>query len=108
MRSSLLLLVWFGIYALPCSAASQDAALAAVKAQPCKDNINVEQVLDQSIRSHSQRDIGWRSFQEDGYIDIERAVLVNKGMELRYRWRVMADNSIQPNNERAEKLCHSE
>lgn len=85
-----------------------DQASAQVKNLPCKDNLTVEQVLDQSIKSHSQRDIGWRNFQEDGYIDVERAVLINKSMEMRYRWRVKADNSITPQGDRAEKLCSNE
>lgn len=76
-----------------------------VKTQVCKDNLTVDQALDKSIKSHSQRDIGWRSFQEDDYYDIERAVLINKAMELRYRWRVFADGSIQPQSKRAENLC---
>jgi hypothetical protein len=58
-----------------------DQASAQVKNLPCKDNLTVEQVLDQSVRSHSQRDIGWR---------------------------VKADNSITPQSDRAEKLCSSE
>ncbi|MEY4211734.1 MAG: hypothetical protein RLZ92_2115 [Pseudomonadota bacterium] len=85
-----------------------EQASAQVKNLPCKDNLTVEQTLDQSIKSHSQRDIGWRQFQEDDYIDIERAVLINKSMEMRYRWRVKADNSITPQSDRAEKLCSSE
>lgn len=76
-----------------------------VKTQVCKDNLTVDQALDKSIKSHSQRDIGWRTFQEDDHYDIERAVLINKAMELRYRWRVFADGRIQPQSPRAEKLC---
>ncbi len=86
-------------------AISADEASQQVKIQSCKDNQTVEQILDQSVRSHSQRDIGWRTFQEEGYYDVERAVLINKGMELRYRWRVTINGDIKPENERAEKLC---
>lgn len=86
-------------------AVSPDEATQFVKAQSCRDNQTVEQILDQSVRSHSQRDIGWRTFQEDGYYDIERAVLINKGMELHYRWRVNIDGHINAENERAMKLC---
>lgn len=80
-------------------------AAAQVKSLSCKENLTVDQTLDKSIKSHSQRDIGWRAFQEDDFFDIERAVLINKGMELRYRWRVSIDGSVKPQNERAEKLC---
>ena len=108
MHQGVIVFIWLSILAIPSQAATIDEALAAVKAHPCKDNMNVEHVLDQSIRSHSQRDVGWRNFQEDGYVDVERAILVNKSMELRYRWRVMADNSIHPQTERAAKLFNSE
>lgn len=84
---------------------SIDEATAQVKNLACKDNMSVEQVLDQSIRTRSQRDVGWRYFQENDYIDVERAVLINKSMELRYRWRVKQDNSIKAETDRAEKLC---
>lgn len=87
-------------------AISPEQASEQVKSLPCKDNMTAEQIIDQSIRSHSQRDIGWRTFQEDGYFDVERAVLVNKGMELHYRWRVKSDgSSIAAENDRTEKLC---
>ena len=79
-----------------------------VKAQPCKDQQSVEQVLDQSVRRRSQRDLGWHSFEDEGYVDIERAILINKGMEMRYRWRVFTDGSITPETERAKKLCDAD
>lgn len=86
-------------------AISSDEASQQVKTLMCRDQQTVEQVLEQSIRSHSQRDIGWRTFQEDGYYDVERAVLINKGMELHYRWRVNFNGQISSENERTEKLC---
>lgn len=89
-------------------ATTSEQASELVKNLPCKDNMTADQVLERSIRSHSQRDIGWHIFQEDGYFDVERAVLVNKGMELRYRWRVKADGSIIAENDRTSKLCGAE
>jgi len=86
-------------------AITADEALQQVKNVPCKDNQSIEQILDQSVKSHYQRDIGWRQFQQDDYFDIERAVLINKGREMRYRWRVDLTGAIKPENERAEKLC---
>ena len=86
-------------------AIDQTEASQLVKSQHCAENMTIEQILDQSIKSHSQRDIGWRTFQDEDYFDVERAVLVNKGMELRYRWRVAADGSITPQSHRAETLC---
>lgn len=92
-------------FSIPSIAIDINQAAQQVKTQPCKDALTIEQTLDKSIRSHSQRDIGWRTFQENDYFDIERAVLINKGMEHRYRWRVSADGSLQPQNERTAKLC---
>jgi hypothetical protein len=90
-------------------AISLDEALSMVKNTPCKQGETIDQTLEHSIRSHSQRDIGWRNFQEEGYIEIERAVMINKAAELRYRWKVdMATQSFKADNERAEKLCQSE
>jgi hypothetical protein len=86
-------------------AITPEQAFEQVKNQPCQNNLTTDQTLEQSIRSHSQRDIGWRTFQEEGYYDVERAILVNKGMELHYRWRVHLDGSIAAENERAAKLC---
>lgn len=83
-------------------------ATQQVKTQMCRDNLTVDQTLDKSIKSHSQRDLGWRAFQEEDHYDIERAVLINKAMELRYRWRVHADGSILPEGTRAENLCSAD
>lgn len=89
-------------------ALGDEEAVRKTKAQPCKNGLSVEQVLDQTIKSHSQRDLGWRTFPGGGYVDVERAVLLNKGMELRYRWRVEEQGAVGPENERAEKLCGDE
>ena len=88
-------------------AITPEQASEQIKTMPCKESMTVDQILDQSIRSHSQRDIGWRTFQEEGYMDIERAVLINKGMELKYRWRVQMDGSISAQNDRATALCEA-
>lgn len=85
-----------------------DSSMAQVKSLACKDNSTVEQALDQSIRSHSQRDIGWRVFQEQDFVDVERAVLVNKAKEFRYRWRVAVGGAISAISDKAQKLCLAE
>lgn len=82
-----------------------DQAMQSVKIQACKDGLTIEQVLDQSVKSNFQRDIGWRYFLQEDYIDVERSVLINKGMETRYRWRIDANGNIKPQTDRAEKLC---
>ncbi len=99
------------ILAIASSAAlalTEEEAIQKIKSQVCKDNLSVEQALDRAIKSHSQRDLGWRTFPGNGFIDVERAVLINKGMEMRYRWRVEAQGGVGPENERAEKLCGDE
>jgi hypothetical protein len=85
--------------------ASSDEATAVVKAQSCRNGQTVEIILDQSVKSHSQRDIGWRTFEEEDYYDVERVILVSKSMELHYRWRVDRNGRINSANDRALKLC---
>ncbi|MCK9608351.1 MAG: hypothetical protein M0R33_18050 [Methylomonas sp.] len=97
--------IWFAGFSNTSIALDINQASQQIKTRACKDNLTVDQALEKSIKSHSQRDIGWRSFQEDDHYDVERAVLINKAMELRYRWRVFADGSIQPQSKRAENLC---
>lgn len=104
-KLSILLISLFPLLPSLSFAITADEALQQVKNIPCKDNQSIEQILDQSVKSHYQRDIGWRHFQQDDYFDVERAVLINKGMEMRYRWRVDLTGSIKPENDRAEKLC---
>ncbi len=88
-------------------AIDNDLAMTQVKAMVCKDNLTIDQTLEQSIKSNSQRDAGWRAFQQEGYVDVERAILVSKATELRYRWRVSDDGSVLAGSERAEKLCRA-
>ena len=89
-------------------ALTDEEAVQKTRAAACKSSMTVEQALDRAIKSHSQHDLGWRTFPGNGYIDVERAVLINKGMEMRYRWRVENQGAVGPENERAEKLCGDE
>lgn len=100
--------VLFAGFSEICAALDINQAADQVKALPCQDGQTVEQVLDHSVRRRSQRDLGWRTFQDENHIDIERGILINKGMEMRYRWRVFSDGSITPHTERAKKLCDTE
>lgn len=102
-RLPLVFAISYPVLALDAGQAEQQ-----VKAAACKDGQSVSEALDQSIKSHSQRDVGWRVFPEEGYVDVERAVLINKGKELRYRWRVSADGSLQAVSDRAQSLCAEE
>lgn len=94
-----------GLLPLSCLALTADEAMHMVKQTVCKEGLTIEQVLDSSIKATYQRDIGWRYFQQEAYVDIERAVLINKSSELRYRWRVDANGGMAPASDRAEKLC---
>lgn len=76
-----------------------------VKNSPCLDGQNIEAVLKDKIRMRSQRDLGWEVFKEEGGYDVERSFLMNKSMQLRFRWHVNADGSIGPVSSRAESLC---
>lgn len=69
------------------------------------NNQTVTEALKHKIKRHSQRDLGWHTFENEGYIDVERTILVNKGKRIRYRWRVNADGNIQAVSKKAKKLC---
>jgi hypothetical protein len=103
-RLSLALILIFG---LSPDSIAMDIKQAAdqVKNLPCKDGKTVDEILNHSVKRRSQRDLGWRTFEEEGHYDIERAVLITKGMELRYRWRVLNDGQINAESSRAQKLC---
>jgi hypothetical protein len=76
-----------------------------VKNSPCIDNLTIDEALKDKIRIRSQRDLGWQVFKEEDQYDVERAFLMNKSMQLRFRWHVNADGSISPASKRAESLC---
>jgi hypothetical protein len=76
-----------------------------VKNSPCLDGLTIEASLKDKIRIRSQRDLGWQVFKEEDQFDVERAFLMNKSMQLRFRWHVNTDGSITPISSRAESLC---
>lgn len=86
------------------AAAGDDAALAIVKNQPCRDGESVAQYLDHKAPS-SLRDGGWRVFATEEGFDVERVFLASKSMEIRYRWRVDGAGVAQPVGDRAQGLC---
>lgn len=47
-------------------------------------------MLIDKFHSRSQRDLGWQVFQEQNQYDVERAFLMSKSMQLRFRWDVNA------------------
>lgn len=85
--------------------ASRNLAEDQVKWQRCDGSENVDAYLSKQSR-HSQPDLGWRVFEtKDGGFDVERAYMISKGMEIRYRWHVDSRGAIRPANRRAEELC---
>jgi hypothetical protein len=76
-----------------------------VKNSNCLPGKTIEDALKEKIKSHSQRDLGWLVFNEDGQFEVERAFLMNKSMQLRFRWRVNPDGVVKPVSSRAESLC---
>jgi hypothetical protein len=76
-----------------------------VKNTPC-NKTTIEEVLQAKIKTGSQRDLGWQVFKEGDQFEAERAFLMNKSMQLRFRWRINPDGiSISPVSKRAEILC---
>ena len=76
-----------------------------VKNSICIDNLSVDDVLKDKINIRSQRDLGGQVYKEDDQYDVERAFLMNKSMQLRFRWHVNAEGEITPDGKRAESLC---
>lgn len=91
-----------------CAADDQAAAENVVKNSACIDGKSIEDALKDKIKMRSQRDLGWQVFNEDGRLEVERAFLMNKSMQLRFRWRVDPDGTVQPVSSRAESLCVKE
>ncbi|MCX7085595.1 MAG: hypothetical protein NTY69_08655 [Methylococcales bacterium] len=81
------------------------AAEEKVKNAICLDGLSIEQVLIDKFHSRSQRDLGWQVFKEQDQYDVERAFLMSKSMQLRFRWHVNAEGVISPDAGRAESLC---
>jgi hypothetical protein len=81
---------------------------AIVKNHTCLAEQTVESVLASKIKTGSQRDLGWQVYHEGEHFEVERAFLMNKSMQLRYRWQVNQDESISPIGKRAETLCVQE
>jgi uncharacterized protein YpmS len=80
----------------------------SVMEMSCRDELTIEQALQRAIKSHSQRDLGWRVYLlDDGQFDVVRSVLRSKVMKTRYRWRVSFDGVVLPQNKKAQKLCQS-
>ncbi len=80
-------------------------AIDIVKNSRCTSEQSIEQRLDAEINAVSQRDLGWQVYKDDEYYDVERAFLVNKGMQIRYRWRLNSTGGMTATSKRAESLC---
>jgi len=79
-------------------------ALQTVESLRCGNTTLALRMADQA-RIHSRRDLGWRFYPGDNYIDVERAMRVSKSMETRYRWRVWATGSVEAISSPAQQLC---
>ncbi|WP_374089915.1 hypothetical protein [Methylomicrobium lacus] len=95
------------LFAANLAFAEMHEAEIKIKNSPCLGQ-TIEEVLKNKIHIRSQRDLGWQTFDEEGHVEVERAFLMNKSMQLRFRWRLNADGSITPVSKRAESLCTGE
>ena len=84
---------------------AESKAVGFVKNAPCMPGVSIEQALNDKINLRSQRDLGWQVFKENELYEVERAFLINKSMQLRFRWRLNPDGGIAPVGARAESLC---
>ncbi|BBL69458.1 hypothetical protein [Methylogaea oryzae] len=102
MKKLLILLATLGAPAY--GAAGEADAEQIVKSHPCADGETIDQYLGHKLSS-SHRDLGWRVFPAEGGVDVERAFLASKSMEIRYRWRVDGTGQVQAISDRAQSLC---
>lgn len=79
-------------------------AISRLEALPCSGK-TIGERLAEEILKHSRRDLGWRIFEGEGYLDLERSLRVSKAMEIRYRWRSTASGTLEPISEAAKDLC---
>ena len=76
-----------------------------VRNSACKNGMTIDQALQKKLKKRSQRDLGWKVFFENEKYDIEKAILINKSMQIRYRWQVDQLGTVTPLSKRAQKLC---
>lgn len=100
--------IFFSVFIMHATLAEAMSAAEAeelIRSTPCINGLNIDTVLEQKINTASQRDLGWQVFEEDGIYIVERAVLISKSMQLRYRWQIDGQGKLQPASDRAEDLC---
>lgn len=100
---------WSGLclllLALTVHADSHDLeAQQKVESLRCGNTTLALRMADQA-QVQSRRDLGWRFYSGDNYIDVERAMRVSKSMETRYRWRVWSNGKIEAISAPAQQLC---
>ena len=88
-----------------CAELTKTEAREAVKIFQCADGYSIDDALKKKIKSHSQRDLGWKVFQKNNQLDVVRVILINKGMRVNYHWRIDTEGHIKPIGKRAKRLC---
>ncbi len=83
----------------------ESTAEEKVKTALCLDGRTIDQVLKDKFHTRSQRDLGWQVFKEQEQYDVERAFLMSKSMQLRFRWHVNAEGAISSDGGRSSSLC---
>ncbi len=83
----------------------ESTAEEKVKTALCFDGQTIDQVLKDKFHTRSQRDLGWQVFKEQYQYDVERAFLMSKSMQLRFRWHVNAEGVISSDGGRSSSLC---
>lgn len=87
------------------SADSHDLeALQKVESLRC-GNVRLAQRMEDQAQIHSRRDLGWRFYPGENYVDVERAMRVSKSLEIHYRWRVSTTGTVEAISTPAQKLC---
>lgn len=63
-------------------------AESLVKNLPCTEGGTVGQYLDKKAKIPAIEDLGWKAYPRDNGFEIERFMLLDQTMQLRYKWEV--------------------
>ncbi|MCK4620682.1 MAG: hypothetical protein KAT62_00565 [Desulfuromonadales bacterium] len=76
-------------------------AQQAVMQLPCKTGGTVDQYLDNKAAIPAIEDLGWHVYPTEYGYEVERLLLLNQRMQLKYRWKYLESGEITPLNGKA-------
>ena len=82
-------------------------AMKRVKNLPCKKGGTVDTYLNKKAAIPAIKDLGWNVFpSSDGGFDVERLMILNNKLKLKYRWQVDKYGTVKATNGKAIGITH--